>query len=228
MIIITKQCTNCGNVKLTTSFHVAKAGKYGVKAECKECLNEKIKQYHALRRERDHENCRKWRMNNYAYRMEYERKYRMENAERMSIRDKLKRDMNPEQERDRQKKVYANRRNTEKGIISYSMKTRIYQTIKQGSKLGRHWGHLVPFTVEELKCHLEKQFDSNISWDNYGTYWHIDHIIPIAVFNYEKPEDIDFQRCWSLTNLQPLEVYKNKSKGAKINRPFQPALVLAM
>jgi 5-methylcytosine-specific restriction endonuclease McrA len=54
----------------------------------------------------------------------------------------------------------------------------------------------------------------------------VDHIIPIAVFNFEKPEDIDFRRCWALKNLQPLESKQNQSKGAKIDRPFQPALMI--
>jgi len=67
-----------------------------------------------------------------------------------------------------------------------------------------------------------------MTWENYGTYWHIDHKIPIAVFNYEKPEDIDFRLCWSLKNLQPLEKIENIKKKDKLEKPFQPSLKIAV
>jgi hypothetical protein len=52
--------------------------------------------------------------------------------------------------------------------------------------------------------------------------------IPIAVFNYEKPEDIDFRLCWSLKNLQPLEKIENIKKKDKLEKPFQPSLKIAV
>ncbi len=65
-----------------------------------------------------------------------------------------------------------------------------------------------------------------MSWENYGTVWEIDHKIPIAAFNFERPEDIDFKKCWELKNLRPLEIYKNRSKQARIDKPFQPSLTI--
>jgi len=99
---------------------------------------------------------------------------------------------------------------------------------KIGLKAGRQWETLVNFTVDQLKQHLEKLFTPEMTWENYGTYWHIDHKIPIAVFNYEKPEDIDFRLCWSLKNLQPLEKIENIKKKDKLEKPFQPSLKIAV
>jgi 5-methylcytosine-specific restriction endonuclease McrA len=65
-----------------------------------------------------------------------------------------------------------------------------------------------------------------MNWENYGSYWHIDHKIPISVFNFEKPEDYDFKRCWNLKNLQPLEKFKNMSKGNRLDKHFQPSLAI--
>jgi 5-methylcytosine-specific restriction endonuclease McrA len=62
-----------------------------------------------------------------------------------------------------------------------------------------------------------------MSWDNCNE-WHIDHIIPKAAFNYEKPEDIDFKKCWALKNLQPLWAKENHEKKDKLLKPFQPSL----
>ena len=101
----------------------------------------------------------------------------------------------------------------------------ITHSLKGGSKAGRHWETLVHFTAEELIKHIEKQFEDGMSWDNYGE-WHVDHIIPKSVFNFETPEDIDFKRCWSLKNLQPLEATENRIKSARIEKPFQPSLAI--
>jgi len=49
-----------------------------------------------------------------------------------------------------------------------------------------------------------------------------------AKYEKNRPEDIDFKICWSLKNLQPLEASKNMSKRDKIERPFQPALAIAV
>jgi hypothetical protein len=65
-------------------------------------------------------------------------------------------------------------------------------------------------SLEELKTHLEGQFQEGMSWDNYGIYtvgnnnsgWHIDHIIPCAAFNLE--DDFERNACFYYQNLQPL------------------------
>lgn len=94
----------------------------------------------------------------------------------------------------------------------------------KGGKQGVALKNLVSWTIEDLKEHLEKKFTKKMSWENYGSYWHIDHIIPVRVFHFKTPTDIDFQRCWALANLRPLESKKNCSKGGKLKKPFQPSL----
>ena len=64
-------------------------------------------------------------------------------------------------------------------------------------------------TVKELGCsiqeyfiHLESQFDNKMSWDNYGSYWEIEHIQPLSKggsFHY--------------SNTQPLTINENRVKG---------------
>lgn len=51
-----------------------------------------------------------------------------------------------------------------------------------------------------------------MSWDNYGEYWEIDHIIPKSQFDFTSYNDIGFQICWSLMNLRPLTVSENRSR----------------
>jgi hypothetical protein len=116
----------------------------------------------------------------------------------------------------------------------HSLKDRLHANVSRavraslhGTKANRRLEDLLGYTVRQLMVHLEKRFASGMSWENYGTAWHIDHKVPLAVFNFERPEDIDFRICWSLKNLQPLEATKNIAKGATLSEPFQPSLALS-
>ena len=73
--------------------------------------------------------------------------------------------------------------------------------------IGYQWGHLVR--------HLESKFDAVMNWENYGSYWHIDHIIPISYFLEKGIEDPSIVNA--LWNLRPLEASENMSKGAKVS-----------
>jgi len=59
-----------------------------------------------------------------------------------------------------------------------------------------------------------------------GNAWHIDHKVPRSVFNFDKPEDIDFSKCWCLSNLQPMWAKENIRKRDKLSAPFQPSLAM--
>lgn len=83
-------------------------------------------------------------------------------------------------------------------------------------KLNKKFSFLIGYTGQELRKHIEKQFDDKMSWNNYATYWTIDHIIPLSFFKYESMEDDEFKKCWALPNLRPLEKTKNMLKGSKI------------
>lgn len=82
----------------------------------------------------------------------------------------------------------------------------------QGTKKGGvSWLELVPYTLDELRLHLERQFTKGMSWENMGE-WHIDHIVPLASFSISSAADPEFGRAWSLTNLRPLWARENLAK----------------
>jgi hypothetical protein len=96
-------------------------------------------------------------------------------------------------------------------------------------KNGAHWEDLVPYNRQDLIEHLEKQFTEGMSWDNYGLNgWTIDHIIPRTAFHFINYTDLDFSRCWALSNLRPLWHKENMEKSDKIIKPFQPSLDLQL
>lgn len=69
-------------------------------------------------------------------------------------------------------------------------------------------------TFEFLKLWIESQFDEHMNWDNIGTYWHLDHVIPVAFFKLTNEAEIAI--CFHWTNLRPLEKITNIKKSDKI------------
>lgn len=106
------------------------------------------------------------------------------------------------------------------------MKTTIGVSLK-GNKNGWNWEILVGYDVTILKKHLNRTIPKDYSWNDYlDGKLHIDHIIPISAFNFDRPEHIDFKRCWALKNLRLLPARENLEKWAHLNKPFQPSLKL--
>ena len=89
--------------------------------------------------------------------------------------------------------------------------------IRQGREKGGSTFEHLPYTPEELREHIESQFDEHMTWDNYGSYWQLDHIIPQSALIYDSLVHPNFQKCWALNNLQPLESKANASKGSIYN-----------
>ncbi len=129
--------------------------------------------------------------------------------------------------KERRNNILRDRRKTSaKYRINSVMSGGIFKSLK-GSKAGRSWTTFVPYTEEQLETHLRTTIPDGYTWQDFmNGKLHIDHIIPVSAFNYTKPEHIDFQRCWSLKNLQLLTAYDNISKGAKLTQDFQTALAI--
>ena len=94
-----------------------------------------------------------------------------------------------------------------------NLKHQIYVSIKY-NKHGKSWENLFGYTLMDLQKHLEKQFDEKMNWDNFGSYWWVDKIIPCSKFRYYAPGEL--QKCWSLKNLRPLDKKSCQKKSNKI------------
>jgi hypothetical protein len=61
---------------------------------------------------------------------------------------------------------------------------------------------LLGCTIEEFKLYLEQQFKPEMTWENHGEIWEIDHIKPCASFNLIDSKQQ--QECFNYKNTQPL------------------------
>ena len=97
--------------------------------------------------------------------------------------------------------------------ILTNIRTRTYLAIKNNSGIKSFKTiSILGCNIEELKQHLEEQFEENMSWENYGN-WHIDHILPCAKFDLTNLEQQ--KKCFHYTNLQPLWAKENQIKNRK-------------
>lgn len=155
------------------------------------------------------------------------KKWHEENKEYSALKVREWHEKNPEIVREVKKRYKKKRLSTAKGKLEANVSRGIRRGLKPGAKGGISTFELLGYSVEDLKSHLEKQFHSGMTWENYGK-WHIDHIIPLTAFNYDSPDQLDFKRCWALDNLQPMWGLENMSKNNRLTAPFQPSLHLSM
>lgn len=123
-----------------------------------------------------------------------------------------------EADRENARKKFARMRGDPVFDLNTLMRSRMRHSLN-GKKGGASWSHLTGYDAGQLRHHLERQFLPGMTWENRGAGgWHIDHIVPIASFNYDGPSHPDFKACWALTNLRPLWASDNIRK--KDSRTF--------
>lgn len=131
------------------------------------------------------------------------------------------------------KRIY--RKNRMQNDPSFKLRNIVSNTIFQAlkyvgsSKNGASILEYLPYSIGELKEHLEAKFEPWMIWQNWGTYnkntwddndsstwtWQIDHVIPQASLPYMTMMDSNFIECWSLANLRPYSAKQNVIKGRK-------------
>ncbi len=102
--------------------------------------------------------------------------------------------------------------------ISTCLRSRLNKALKGNIKSAGTM-KLVGCTIDELRTHIESQFESWMNWNNHGPYdfakktWHFDHVRPMSAFDLKDPEQQ--QKACNFNNVKPLLAEKNLKKGDK-------------
>lgn len=101
----------------------------------------------------------------------------------------------------------------------FKMRQRLSGSLRKALKLqGGHKNRsilkYIGCTLEYLKLHMESLFKNGMTWENHGRLWHIDHILPSISFNLLDESEIF--KCYHYSNLQPLLIGENLTKGATL------------
>ncbi len=90
----------------------------------------------------------------------------------------------------------------------FKKKTRGLLSGRRVNKMGKKTNEILGCSYEFFYKYIESQFDNNMTWENRGEYWVIDHYIPLASAN----SDEEVLKLFHYSNLRPLEFQKNKMK----------------
>jgi hypothetical protein len=192
-----KKCKKCNTEKSLNEFYNKKSETDGKHRYCKVCLKKENDQWY-------HENKN--------IRSNYYKSYREQNKEYFNKYSNnhyhTKKELYREWNRNKYHTDYAFRiKHVTSARISDALKT--YNTLKNNRTI-----EYLGCSMEEYIPYLEKQFTPEMTWDNYGIFWEIDHIMPIDSFDLNIEENL--YKCFHFTNTQPLEKDKNRKKSNKI------------
>jgi hypothetical protein len=218
-----KTCSKCGLEKNESCFSKRRNG---LRSDCKECVKIASTIYYSKNKNVINERNRKYWAENKETLNEWQKQYFSEHKEERH-----------QYYVDNKESIYANKRLYENNRLqtdaTFKIRKNVSHAIRRfmkklgGSKRGLSISKYLPYTIQELRKHLEKQFEFWMNWENYGNYnpdnwddndpstwtWQIDHIVPHSTFNYISLEDQDFKKCWALSNLRPLSAKQNLSDG---------------
>lgn len=201
-----KWCPKCEEFFKLECFSLCSRTSDGLQWQCKSCEQ----QYRDAHKQEIKKRIKRWAI---------------KNPERLNRSSKKWAKANPEKTKTIYKKNNQKRLSTPKGKLAKSMGDAVYKCLKRDKK-GKCTFDVLPYTVSELKKHLENTMPDGYSWWDYITgKLHIDHIIPVSKHNFEKIKDEDFEKCWALSNLQLLPAFDNISKSNKLDKPFQSSFV---
>ena len=81
-------------------------------------------------------------------------------------------------------------------------------------------------SIEQFRNWIEIQFTKELSWENFGSAWQFDHIVPVAYFDFSIEEDLVL--CWNFSNIRVERIDLNKNRGNRIDvmavKPYFEAL----
>jgi hypothetical protein len=154
---------------------------------CKECTKKKLYEWRENNKERFLEICKNYR----------------DKPEKKELRSNYLREKYNEDIKFRLEKLYRNRiRMCIKAKYLPKNSSFDYENI-----LGCNW--------EIFMMWLEFNMKPEMKWDNYGSYWHIDHTSPCSLFDFSNEDER--KRCFNWTNLTPLEGIENIKKSNKLD-----------
>lgn len=102
------------------------------------------------------------------------------------------------------------------------LRNRLRHTLRQPVKVRQD--RLIGCDHRQLKAWLERQFAPGMTWENYGTFWEIDHEIPLSRFDLRREDQMLLASHY--TNLRPLTRHDNKVKHGRLPANAQPQLPL--
>ena len=221
-----KICCSCNNTKLLSDFSNCRSYPDGKQKLCRVCKSDSDRKYRdshkaekALQDRKYYENntdaikakSKTWYTNNIPRCQETRKNWYLNNQDKVKLSREKWKENNKEFYRDYMNRYIKNKYATNE---NYRIKSILNKRIRDYIEKSKPTLDYLGCSVEFFKAWIEYQFDDSMSWENQGSYWHFDHVLPCDFFDLSNDDDI--HKCYNWTNLQPLEKIENIVKKNKI------------
>jgi hypothetical protein len=192
----------------------------------KEKLKEKRKGYYEANRDKITEYCKAYYEANRDKLLENNKAYRKENRDKLAEYNKEYHKAYYEDNREHyieyQKEYNKKKRKIDPLFkLKSNLRNASWKAFK-GQAKNATTQKLLGCTYNYFKDYIESQFVGNMTWENYGDIWHVDHIIPLATIKNVNQIELIESLC-HFSNLQPLFAEDNLSKKDKLDYEY-PAI----
>lgn len=144
----------------------------------------------------------------------YNKAYRAANKERTSAYNKAYNINNRATIQPRSTRNHKRLRDTNPAFkMAHVFRCRLGKVMKGLIKSGNTFT-LMGCTADQFKSWLEFNFTDGMTFENHGTLWHIDHVIPCCTFNLSDPEHQ--MQCFHWSNMKPMLARDNCSKSGRV------------
>lgn len=179
---------------------------------CKDCTNAKSRDYKRMNREKVSESRKEYYQTNKGRIAEYYKKHYKNNKDTYMDNNRKWREANRKHIREQYNERL--RSNPTLRLIK-NCRTRIWTVLKNYNGKENKTVEYLDCDIDFFKKWLQYNFTDSMTFDNYGTYWHVDHVIPCSRFDLTDEDSI--KHCFRWTNLQPLEGVENMMKQDNVN-----------
>jgi hypothetical protein len=100
--------------------------------------------------------------------------------------------------------------------IKCIVRHRIYECLKKSDIYRDKKIKYLGMTLRLYRKWMEYQFDEYMTWDNHGTYWHIDHVRPCDSFKFKNNDDKEIYKCFNWSNTRHMRIDENLEKSCAI------------
>lgn len=171
--------------------------------------NRRFKMCSTCSRNKQLERCKNYKKNNREHVKEYNAIWKKENKDSVSTYNAKYNIENRKAIQDRQTKYQRERRKTD---LSFKMSTVLRNRLRKFYTGERpDVKNLIGLSITDFTKWIESQFYSDMSWDNHGELWHVDHVVPCHWFNLLDETERKICFCW--INMRPL--YAKINMGRK-------------
>jgi hypothetical protein len=201
----TKICNSCKQEKLLNEFgNVTRKTKNGStiakQSRCKKCKYDEQIEYRK-------NNAERLKIRDSAYHLTVKDKRRKQEIDRLAVPE------NRQKRRDYVRTYKAERRKVDPSFkLHESLRKRIWKCLENKSNSSKEY---LGCDIDFYKNWIEYTMEEDMTWENYGTLWNIDHVIPISNFDVENNEEAFKAFNWKNTCARYSA--ENFSKKNKIN-----------